>query len=150
MDVVIEPVGRDRQEQVLIRCHAVTEEVREISAFIKSRQGTLTGTLEGTQFEIPVSEIFYIESVDGRTFLYTGDQVFQTSARIYELEELLRPRRFCRISKSTLVNLMKIKAIQPDFNGRFTALLRSGEKVLISRSYVKAFKAVLKGEAHEL
>ena len=67
-----------------------------------------------------------------------------------QLEELLRPRRFCRISKSTLVNLMKIKAIQPDFNGRFTALLRSGEKVLISRSYVKAFKAVLKGEAHEL
>ena len=39
MDVEIEQVGRERKEQVLIRCHAVTEEVREIAAFVKSRQG---------------------------------------------------------------------------------------------------------------
>ena len=45
-----------------------------------------------------------------------------------------------------LVNLMKIRSIQPAFNGRFTALLRSGEKIIISRNYVKALKAALKGE----
>ena len=45
-----------------------------------------------------------------------------------------------------LVNLMKIRSIQPAFNGRFTAVLHSGEKVIISRNYVKALKAALKGE----
>ena len=91
-------------------------------------------------------DICYIESVDGRTFLYTKDGVYETSYRLYELEEMLKTKHFLRISKPMLVNLMKIQSIQPAFNGRFTAVLSSGERIVISRSYVKALKAALKGE----
>ena len=146
MDVRIEPVGSEEEELVLIRCRAITEEVREIEAFVKSRQGSLSGSAGARQYEVAVAELCYIESVDGKTFLYTGDRVFETAYRLYELEDMLRPKHFLRISKSMLVNLMKIQAIQPAFNGRFTAVLGSGEKVMISRSYVKALKAALKGE----
>ena len=146
MDVEIEQVGRERKEQVLIRCHAVTEEVREIAAFVKSRQGSLTGTKDSRQYEIAVSDIYYFESVDGKTFLYTKDQVYETSYRIYELESMLRPKNFLRISKSMLLNLMKIRSIQSALNGRFAAVLLSGEEVIISRSYVKGLKAALRGE----
>ena len=45
-----------------------------------------------------------------------------------------------------LGNLWKSQSIQPAFNGRFTAVLRTGEKIVISRNYVKALKAALKGE----
>ena len=146
MDVEIEQVGRERKEQVLIRCHAVTEEVREIAAFVKSRQGSLTGTKDSRQYEISVSDIYYFESVDGKTFLYTKDQVYETSYRIYELESMLRPKNFLRVSKSMLLNLMKIRSIQSALNGRFAAVLLSGEEVIISRSYVKGLKAALRGE----
>jgi DNA-binding LytR/AlgR family response regulator len=146
MDVEIEQVGRERKEQVLIRCHAVTEEVREIAAFVKSRQGSLTGTKDSRQYEIAVSDIYYFESVDGKTFLYTKDQVYETSYRIYELESMLRPKNFLRVSKSMLLNLMKIRSIQSALNGRFAAVLLSGEEVIISRSYVKGLKAALRGE----
>ena len=146
MDVEIEQVGRERKEQVLIRCHAVTEEVREIAAFVKSRQGSLTGTKDSRQYEIAVSDIYYFESVDGKTFLYTKDQVYETSYRIYELESMLRPKNFLRVSKSMLLNLMKIRSIQSALNGRFAAGLLSGEEVIISRSYVKGRKAALRGE----
>ena len=146
MDVEIEQVGRERKEQVLIRCHAVTEEVREIAAFVKSRQGSLTGTKDSRQYEIAVSDIYYFESVDGKTFLYTKDQVYETSYRIYELENMLRPKNFLRVSKSMLLNLMKIRSIQSALNGRFAAVLLSGEEVIISRSYVKGLKAALRGE----
>ena len=146
MDVEIEQVGRERKEQVLIRCHAVTEEVREIAAFVKSRQGSLTGTKDSRQYEIAVSDIYYFESVDGKTFLYTKDQVYETSFRIYELESMLRPKNFLRVSKSMLLNLMKIRSIQSALNGRFAAVLLSGEEVIISRSYVKGLKAALRGE----
>ena len=146
MDVEIEQVGRERKEQVLIRCHAVTEEVREIAAFVKSRQGSLTGTKDSRQYEIAVSDIYYFESVDGKTFLYTQDQVYETSYRIYELESMLRPKNFLRVSKSMLLNLMKIRSIQSALNGRFAAVLLSGEEVIISRSYVKGLKAALRGE----
>ena len=146
MDVRIEQIGKESEELVLIRCRAVTEEVREIAAFVKSRSGSLTGTSEQKQYEIAVTDIYYIESVDGKTFLYTNDGVFETSYRLYELEEMLKTRLFLRISKAMLVNLMKIRSIQPAFNGRFTAVLNSGEKIIISRNYVKAFRAALKGE----
>lgn len=146
MDVRIEPVGKDGEELVVIRCRAVTEEVREIAAFVKSRQGHLTGIADEKRYEIAVADICYIESVDGKTFLYTNERVYETAYRLYELEELLKSRHFLRISKAMLVNLMKLQSIQPAFNGRFTALLRSGEKVIISRSYVKALKEALKGE----
>ncbi len=146
MDVEIEQVGRERKEQVLIRCHAVTEEVREIAAFVKSRQGRLTGMKDSRQYEIAVSDIYYFESVDGKTFLYTKEQVYETAYRIYELESMLRSKNFLRVSKSMLLNLMKIRSIQSALNGRFAAVLLSGEEVIISRSYVKGLKAALRGE----
>lgn len=146
MNVRIEQVGNEHDELVLIRCRAVTDEVREIESFVKSRAGSITGTSDEKQYEIAVTDICYIESVDGKTFLYTGDGVYETAYRIYELEELLKAKHFLRISKPMLVNLMKIRSIQPAFNGRFTAVLHSGEKVIISRNYVKQLKAALKGE----
>ena len=147
MDVKIKQISAGEQEQVLICCHEVTEEVREIAAFIRSRQGTLSGVQGEKQYEIPVFELYYIESVDGRTFLYTKTQVYETSYWIYELESLLRAMHFLRVSKSMLLNLMKIRSIQPALNGRLVAVLQSGEEAIISRSYVKALKSALKGEA---
>ena len=146
MDVRIEQIGKEEEELVVIRCRAVTEEVREIADFVRSRQGRLSGTADAKRYEIAVAEICYIESVDGKTFLYTNERVYESPFRLYELEERLQSKHFLRIAKSMLVNLMKIQSIQPAFNGRFTAVLRSGEKVIISRSYVKALKAALKGE----
>ena len=119
--------------------------MREIESFVKSRQGCLPGVSEDRRYEVAVTDVCYVESVDGKTFLYTNDRVYETAYRIYELEELLKTKHFLRISKPMLVNLMKIQSIQPAFNGRFLALLNSGEKVIISRNYVKALKSALKG-----
>lgn len=146
MNVRIEQIGKQDEALVLIRCYEVTDEVREIESFVKTRQGSLSGVSEAKRYEIAVTDVCYIESVDGKTFLYTSDRVYETAYRIYELEELLKPKHFLRISKPMLVNLMKIQSIQPAFNGRFTAVLRSGEKIIISRNYVKALKSALKGE----
>jgi len=145
MDVRIEQVGTRGEELVLIRCREITEDVREIERFVKSRQGSLSGISDKKQYEVAVTDVCYIESVDGKTFLYTNDRVYETACRIYELEELLKDKHFLRISKPMLVNLMKIRSIQPAFNGRFLAVLSSGEKVIITRNYVKALKDALKG-----
>lgn len=134
-------------EMVEIHCHKISDEVKEIVAFVKSRQGQLTGVIDERQFEIPVTDIFYIESVDNKSFVYTQKQVYETRYKLYELEEMLNNKGFIRISKSTLLNLMKISSIKPALNGRFTAVLYSGEETIISRKYVPEFKKALKGEA---
>ena len=49
MDLRIEQIGKEDKELVLIRCREVTDEVREIAAFVKSRQGSLSGTMDANR-----------------------------------------------------------------------------------------------------
>ena len=144
MDVSITPVGAGQPELVDIRCHKVTEEVREIADFVRMRQGKLYGRSEEGQTEVAVVDVLYIESVDERTFLYTAEGVYQTSGPLYELEERRRRKRFLRGSKSTVVNLMKVRAIKPALNGRFLAAMSNGEQVMVSRKYAPDLKRVLR------
>ena len=145
MEIKLLKIAKGQPEQIEIRCHEITEEVREIVTFIKTRQGQLTGLQEGKQYEIPVLDVCYIEAVDNKVFLYTQKQVFETKQKLYELEELLKEKYFLRVSKSLLLNLMKVKSIKPALNGRFLAILQSGEEIIISRKYVQELKVALKG-----
>ena len=70
----------------------------------------------------------YVEAVDNKVFLYTQKQVYETRQKLYELEELLREKHFLRVSKSLLLNLMKVQSIRPAMNGRMMAVLRGGEE----------------------
>ncbi len=146
MDVKISMIPESEAELVDIRCHEETDSVREIASFVRSRQCQLSGALDGRQYNIPVSEIMYIESVDNRTFIYTVQKVYESRQRIYELEENLKPKHFLRISKASLVNLMKISSVKPALGGRFSALLSNGEEIIISRKYVSELKKVLRGD----
>lgn len=145
MEIKLLKIAKGQPEQIEIRCHEITEDIREIVTFVKTRQGQLTGVQEGKQYEIPVLDVCYIEAVDNKVFLYTQKQVFETKQKLYELEELLKEKYFLRVSKSLLLNLMKVKSIKPALNGRFLAILQSGEEIMISRKYVQELKVALKG-----
>lgn len=145
MEIKLLKIAKEQPEQVEIRCHEITEEIREIVTFVKTRQGQLTGLMEGKQYEVPVRDVCYIEAVDNKVFLYTQKQVYETRQKLYEMEELLQEKYFLRVSRSLLLNLMKVKAIKPALNGRFLAILQSGEEIIISRKYVPELKKALKG-----
>ena len=59
----------------------------------------------------------------------------------------MEPYHFVRISKSIIVNLMKVVSIKPALNGRFVCKLRNEEEVIISRKYVPDVKKKLRGES---
>ncbi|MBO7340786.1 MAG: LytTR family transcriptional regulator DNA-binding domain-containing protein [Lachnospiraceae bacterium] len=145
MEIKIFKVGKEKPEKVEIHCHEMTDEVREIVAFVKTRQGQLTGIQEGNQFEIAVTDVVYVEAVDNKVFLYTQKQVYETRQKLYELEELLREKHFLRVSKSLLLNLMKVQSIKPAMNGRMLAVLKSGDEIIITRKYVAELKKALRG-----
>lgn len=146
MDVRISKIPEDENELVDIRCHEETNTVREIADFVRSRQGQVSGTLEGRQYVIAVSEIMYIESVDSRTFIYTSSSIYESKQRLYELEEFLKPRHFLRISKASIVNLLKINSVKPALGGRFSVVLSNNEEIIISRKYVPELKRTLRGD----
>ncbi len=147
MQIKITKTGRDKPELLEIHCHEISDEVREIITFVRSRQGKLTAVADEKQYEIAVTDVFYIESVDNRSFIYTEDKVYETRQRLYELENMLNEKHFLRVSKSVVLNLMKVSSIKPALNSRFTAVLFSGEQVVISRKYAPALKKALKGRS---
>lgn len=146
MEIKIIKVAEDKDERISIECHEVTSQVNAIVKFVKSLQKTITADLEGREHEIGVQDIYYVESVDNKTYLYTRNDVYSIHERLYEIEEALSEASFLRISKSVVVNLLKIKSIRPALNGRFSAVLINGEEVIISRKYVPALKEKLRGE----
>lgn len=147
MEIKIFKVKKEQPEQLEIRCHEVTEQITEIVDFVKSRQGQLSGVCEGKQYEVAIADIYYIETVDNKVFFYSTTKVYETKQKIYELENALKEKFFLRVSKSMLLNLMKVKSIKPSVNGRFMAILQSGEQIVISRKYVPELKEALKGGA---
>lgn len=149
MQLKVSKVPISEPELLEIRCHKLSDEVNEIISFVKSRQGVLNGIIDGDIYEVAVPDVYYIESVDDRSFIYTADKNYEVNLRIYEMEEMLAKSSFIRIQKGMLLNLMKVKSIKPGLSGRYVALLINNEEVIISRRYFPNFKKTLMGDNHE-
>ncbi len=98
---------------------------------------------DGKIYRIKTADVYYFESVDQKVFAYCRQEVYEIKSRLYELEGMLSPRDFLRATKSTILNLNHIRQLSPAFNGRFEALLKNGEKMIISRQYVADLKKKL-------
>ncbi len=145
MDITVKKIGETEKEYIEIGCHKKDERIDEIIRFIRSREGILKGTKEDRQYSIALPDILYIEAVDEKTFIYLENDCYESGRRLYEFEEALVTRNFARISKSVVVNLMKITSIKPSLNGRFSCVLTNGEQVIISRKYVPDIREKLRG-----
>ena len=143
MEIRVKQIPTEQPEILEIRCHKITDEIGEIISFVKAGQGQLGAKKDGRDVEISVTDIFYAESVDNRVFIYTAKESVEVRQKLYELEEKLNGRSFIRVQKSMLLNLMKIKAIKPALGGRYSALLKNGEEMIISRKYVSELKNAL-------
>ena len=148
MELNVKRVPNEEPEVLEIRCHKVTDDIEEIISFVKSRQGQLSTMQEGQRVEILLVDIFYAESVDNRLFVYTAKDNYEVRLKLYELEDMLRGKTFIRVQKGMLLNLMKIKSIKPALSGRYGALLKNGEEIVISRKYVAELKtALMRGQS---
>ena len=133
----------DSGTKVEIHCHEVTGETERLQRYISRFDEKITGSSEGQTYNIEISAILYIESVDKKTFLYTQGNVFLTDKRLYELESILDEKTFFRCSKSVIVNLEKIKSLRPEVTRNIRATLENGEIIVISRRYAAALKKII-------
>ena len=129
--------------EVSIVCPRIDERVQRMFASLNAFDRKLCGTHEGTTHRIDLERVCYAESVEGKTFIYTDDAVFETPLKLYELEDKLAGTEFMRISKQTLVNFDRVASIRPEMNARLRLNLNNGEAVLASRQYAPAIKRKL-------
>ena len=139
MKIIIQEPPPGEEESIIINVSSMTDNILKAINLIKSPD-SLTVYVEGEAFMLPITNVFYVESVDLKTFVYAEKTVYQSRMKLYEIEELLKTSDFLRISKQVIVNIRKIKSVAPSGNSRFQATLKNDEKVLISRQYVPALK----------
>ncbi len=147
MKVVIEQISQEQDEQVVIHCCEVNEDVRSIVRFVKSTGILLTGYADDSAAQVSLLDILFVEAVDERVFAYTEAKVYELRCKLYEFASLYEDRKFFRCSKSFVINLMKIDTVRPILNGRLSATLFNGEEIIISRQYVPELKKRLFGES---
>lgn len=140
MKIIIEQIGPEEEEQILIRCRNVDDPIVALAKELKRRRDKLTVRDGERILQVDPSEVYYFEAVDNKVFLYTQEKVYETKSKLYELEEQFGYTNFIRVSKSVILNLSKVDSFYPEFNGRFEALMKNKERVLISRQYVPELK----------
>ena len=129
--------------EVSVACPRIDERVQRIVASLGAFDRVLIGERDGATFRVGVEDVCYAETVDGKTFLYTADAVYQTPLKLYELEERLAGTEFVRASKQMLVNFDHVASIRPALNARLQLMLDNGEAVIVSRQYAPAIKRKL-------
>ena len=139
MRVQFEQVDTKEQEQALIRATEKNADIMNAIDLLENGSGALTVTRDGNTYLCKLTQVYYIESVDKRTWVYTRDGCFESRERLYELEEKLG-MYYVRVSKSMIVNLRKIRNVSAQTGARMIAELLNGEKVVISRSYAGEIK----------
>ncbi len=141
MKIIVEEQQQLQDIEVHIKCNHRDKKVDQLIALISDRDNSLSAKdMEGrTQF-IKLKDVLYFESVDKKTYAYQTETVYEINSKLYELENMLPQIKYIRISKSIIINISAVEMIEPEEGRRLKVKLVNGERVLISRMYVKDFK----------
>ena len=90
-------------------------------------------TPKGTVF-IRLEDIDWIEADDYYAKLHVAGRGYLIRETMQSLEARLDPRRFVRVHRSAIVNLDRVKTLQPYFRGAHVLTLHDGTQVTLSRS----------------
>ncbi len=128
------------EEEIVIRCKSLNEDVisiqKRITDAVNSRM-QLEVTKGETEYYLTVDEVLFFETDVSGVVVHTATQIYETKYRLYELEELL-PGSFIRVSKSSILNTSKVRAIHKNITGASEVeFLGSSKKVFVSRNYFK-------------
>lgn len=132
--------------EITLRYAMEDGKVKRILSFLQSIDMQIKCDINNTEKMISAADIYYIESVDKKTFVYLEKSVYHTERRLYQLIDDLRDYGFVQISKSCLLNIHVLDSIKPLFNSRMEALLKNGEKVSVNRGYLSQVKEALRGD----
>ncbi len=147
MKIRIELVEELEEDEVVLRCRCLNEEVTKIQNAISDVQAVRQNLLlykEDTEYYIAIEDILFLETEGAIINAHTRDNVYQTKHRLYELEEIL-PGYFLRISKSAIINLREVYSISRSnlSTTSVAAFSKSHKTVFVSRHYVKQLKEKL-------
>ncbi len=129
-----------KEPEITVTYGYLDSELEELLATISLADNRMAGVKNEETHFVNLSEIIYFDTVDNRVFFYTAKDTYETKARLYQIEEKLTNTPFARVSKSTIVNLRKVRCLTPEKYSKLCVTLQNGEKLIVSRQYLNTIK----------
>ncbi len=100
---------------------------------------------EGSVLVVLVSDINWVEASDNYLIVYARGARYRVRQTIKGLASQLDPAHFARVHRSAIVNLDRVRSLEPMAAGEYVITLSTGEKVPLSRGYRDHFREQLAG-----
>ena len=151
VDYLLKPFARQRLEKALARARERLQKRRVPSlaplvAGVRSAEGPLRRLLirdRGDVQVIPVEEIDYLEAQDDYVAVHTAGRSVLKQERLSALEQQLEPSKFVRVHRSYIVNIERLKRIEPYSRDSRILLLKDGSRIPVSRAGYEKLKHLL-------
>lgn len=131
------------EDEIIIRCSKLDEKTQKVYNTlmdITNESRHLLLHKGNVEYYIPLENILFFETSESSISAHTVDKVYETTYRLYELEELL-PGFFMRVSKSTILNLNQIYSISRNLTASSEVqFMNTHKQVYVSRYYYKSLK----------
>ena len=85
-------------------------------------------------------EVLYVEAFGKDIEIHTDQETYLSLDRMYELENLLDPQEFLRVSKSVIISRKHVKKIRPSLAMKYVLTLTDGTLIDVTRSYYSDFR----------
>ena len=146
MIINVEQNPAQKDIEVLITCPVKNKTVDRIVSLIKSADMQIECYSDDIIKRVNVSEIYYIESIDGKTIVSCEKEKYLVKGRLYQIYEKLKDNDFIQISKYCILNINKLDKFKPLANNRLEAVLSNGVYLCITRKYIAGIKQILRGD----
>ncbi len=90
---------------------------------------------DGRVFFVKVSDVDWFEASGNYVRVHTGKVSHLIRETMHHVEAQLDPSMFVRIHRAVIVNIDRIKELQPWFAGDYVVILRDGRQLKLSRTY---------------
>lgn len=88
---------------------------------------------------VPVDDIIWIKASRNSVLIHVPGHIHELRQTMTQLAAQLDPRHFARVHRSAIVNVRRVKAIHPWFNGHHVVTLDNGQQLRMSRYQNEAF-----------
>ena len=149
LDFLLKPFDDERFDRTVerararVREHRVHDLARRIAASLDAAPAAepepryldrLAVRRDGGVLFVPLADVDWIEAADYCVRVHTGGRFHLLREPLRDLETRLDPNQFVRVHRSAIVNLARIKAMQPHFHGDGVLVMQDGARLRVSRS----------------
>ncbi|HUF26218.1 MAG TPA: LytTR family DNA-binding domain-containing protein [Gemmatimonadaceae bacterium] len=155
LDYLLKPVNRERFGEAIDRVVRVVrgndvESMRgplgRLVDYLSSSRDDLERLavkVDGRIVMLKVADIDWIEAADDYVRLHVGTAAYLHRDTMTRLERRLPRENFMRVHRSTIVNLQRIRELQPWFQGDWVLILGDGTRLHTGRNYREAIREFL-------